>query len=84
MNRFRLIRKPGFVKCAKEPVSAAISREYPASSIAAVSRRRKPDHQQARFRIPKARDWPGPIVLVGKTANFFASDPLAPLDETRA
>ena len=84
MDRSRLIRKPGFVKCAKEPVSAPISSENAASSIAAVSRRRKPYHKEARFRIPETRHWLGPIVLIGKTANLFASDALAPLDETRA
>ena len=55
MNRRRLIGEARFVKRAKEPVAASISREDSTGSIPAVSRRREPYHKQSRLRIAEAR-----------------------------
>src|SRR5437762_12185144 len=84
MNRYRLICESSFMKSTKEPVTTSVSGEYAPGSITAVGGRRKPYHQEACSWIAETRDWPGPIFLIGKAANFLASDSLAPLDQTRA
>src|SRR5262249_58352966 len=82
--RGRLIRDPGAVQTAVEPVAALVAREDTTRPVAAVRRRCQADDQHARSRITEARNRPPPVAPAAETRDALSRHPLAMRDEPRA
>jgi hypothetical protein len=63
-----LHRKASPVQSREQPVATAVAGEDSPSPIAAVRRRRKPQHQQSRVVVSPAGQRPAPVRLVSKGA----------------
>src|SRR5439155_14139058 len=80
----RPVREPGPMHRCEQEVPRTIAREDPPRPVPAVSGRRKPEHEDARPRVPEARHRSPPIPLIREARDLLPSDPLAPGNEPRA
>jgi hypothetical protein len=83
MARVRLIRQAGLVHRPEEEVPGLIPGEHPSGPVAAVGRRRQPDDQDPRLRVPERRDRPPPVALAAKSARRIRRRELPPCNQTR-
>jgi len=69
---------------AKQPITAAITGEYPAGAIGAMRARRETKHHDARIGITETSNGFTPIDVFAVRRTFIARDRLAPPHQPRA
>src|SRR2546426_6661969 len=82
-NGSRLIREAGAVQSPIQEFPAPVSRESPPRAVASMGRRRQPDDQDLRIRVPEPWDRPTPVFPIAERGAFRASDALTVSHEAR-
>jgi hypothetical protein len=84
MHGHRLVRQPRSMQRGEEEVARPVAGEDPSGPVAAVGRRRQPDDEDPRGRVPESRHRPAPVLLVRERRPLLPGHALAPLDQSRA